>query len=128
LFCEIYLTYCYLFVLCHPLFVGCLWLEHSFQTRSGGRPGLRLGFRVLTGSIFFLKKSKRRRFSKKKKVNRLQPSFLPGLAGSIGSRQIFPYPIFSSTRPGSSPGSANSLEKMFSFSFGIACLLTLIII
>jgi hypothetical protein len=42
-----------------------------------------LGFGQVTGSpesIYFLK-SKRRRFSKKTKINRLQPSFWPGQPG-----------------------------------------------
>jgi len=46
--------------------------NYSFKTRLGGRPGPRFGFRVLTGSaksIFFKKNSKRRRLSKKIKVN-----------------------------------------------------------
>ena len=36
-------------------------------------------------SILFFLKSKRRRFSKKTKINGLQPSFWPGLARSTGS-------------------------------------------
>jgi hypothetical protein len=52
-------------------------------------------FRVLTGSpesIFFFK-TKRCRFSKKTKVNGLQPGFWPGLAGSIRSHWVF-FPLF----------------------------------
>jgi hypothetical protein len=52
-------------------------------------------FRVLTGSpgsIFFFK-SKRCRFSKKTKVNGLQPGFWPGLVGSIRSHRVF-FPLF----------------------------------
>jgi len=62
------------------------------------------------GQFLFLKNSKRRHFSKKTKVNELQPGFLPGFAGSTGSlgqpghHQVMAYAIFSSTRPGSSPG------------------------
>jgi hypothetical protein len=57
------------------------------------------GFRVLIGSPdrlgqFFFLKSKRRCFSKKKKkVNGLQPSFWPGLAGSTGHIGFF-LPLF----------------------------------
>ena len=71
-----------------------------------------LGIDRIAGSagsiLFFLKKSKRRRFSKrktKKKVNGFE-------AGSCrvnrvaGSYQVFPSFIFSLTRPGSGPGSA----------------------
>jgi hypothetical protein len=74
-------------------------------------PGSRfwLGHQVLTGSPgqFFFFKSKRRRFSKKKKtkVNRFATGSWPGLARS---HRVFPSPIFSSTRPGSSPGLAGS--------------------
>ena len=52
----------------------CIYIYHSFKTWSGGRPG----FRVLTGSpgrpgrFFFLKKSKRHRFSKQNKKNKSQ--------------------------------------------------------
>ena len=66
------------------------YVLHSFQTRPGPRPG----FQVLTGSsgrsdqIFF--KSKRRRFSKKIKVNGLQL----GLAGSTKSTGFFPLLFF----------------------------------
>jgi len=70
-------------------------------------PGSRfwLGHQVLTGSPgqFFFFKSKRRRFSKKKKQK--STGLQPGLARS---HRVFPSPIFSSTRPGSSPGSAGS--------------------
>jgi hypothetical protein len=38
----------------------------------------------------------------------LQPVLLGQPAGSSGSRRVFPSPIFSSTRPGFSPGSAES--------------------
>jgi hypothetical protein len=81
------------------------YLKHSFQTRSGPRPG----FRVLTGrpGQFFLK-SKWRRFSKKKKtkVNMLQPGFWPGQPAR--SHRVFLSLIFSLTRSDSSPGSARS--------------------
>jgi len=61
-----------------------------------------------TGSIPVLNKnSKRHRFSKKK-VNRLQPGFWLGFAGSSGSHRVMAYSIFSSTRLGSSPESAGS--------------------
>jgi len=65
--------------------------EHAyFLDPIDGRPDLRPGFRILTGSpglIFLKKKLKRWRFSKTKKtkVNRLQPSFWSGLTGSTGS-------------------------------------------
>jgi hypothetical protein len=69
----------------------------------------------LAGSNFFLKKSKRCRFSKKKNKNqRVATEFLTGschvnwVAGSTGSHRVFSYPIFSSTRPGSSLGSVGS--------------------
>ena len=52
-----------------------MYVNHSFYTRPGPRPG----FRVLTGSpesILFLKKSKRHHLVKNKtKVNGLQPGF-----------------------------------------------------
>jgi len=53
---------------------------HSFLTR----PSSRLGFWVLTGSpgSILLKKSKRRRFSKKKKISGLQSVFWTGHARS----------------------------------------------
>jgi hypothetical protein len=88
-------------------------LNHSFKTR--------LGFRFLTGSpgfgrvtgsagsIFFLKKLKRRRFSKKTKKNKSQWVCNRVLAGSYRVSRVTPgfsFPVFSSTRPGSSPGSA----------------------
>ena len=91
--------------------------NYSFQTR----PGSRSRFRILIGSpdcpsqFFF--KSKRRYFSKKTKVNELQPGFWPDLAGSsgqpAGSHRVFPFPIFSSSRPGSSPGSTRQAEPGF---------------
>jgi hypothetical protein len=73
---------------------------HSIYTR----PGLRPGFRVLTGSlglIFFLKKkSKWRRFIKKiNKSQRVATEFL------TGSHRVFPSLVFSSIRLGSSPES-----------------------
>jgi hypothetical protein len=72
-----------------------------------------------SGQSLFKKNSKRRRFSKKKtKINELQPSFWSGFAGSPGSsgqpaesavsHRVMAYPIFSLTRPGSSPGSVGS--------------------
>jgi hypothetical protein len=79
--------------------------SHSFQTYPVGRPAPRSGFRVLTGlSGQFFFKSKRRRFSKKKKtkINGLQPSFF------TGSHRVFLSLIFSSTWPGFSLGSTGS--------------------
>jgi hypothetical protein len=83
------------------------------------RPGLMAG--PVQGSgfdrvkFFFFKKSKRCRFSKKKNKNqRVATEFLTGschvnwVAGSTGSHRVFSYPIFSSTRPGSSLGSVGS--------------------
>jgi hypothetical protein len=50
------------------------------------RSSLRFGFRILTGSIFILKKFKNGVvLVKKKKVNELQPGFWPGFTGSAGS-------------------------------------------
>jgi len=56
------------------------------------------------GSISILKKIQNGVFlvKKKTKVNGLQPGFLSGFAGS--TRRVMAYAIFSSTRPGSSPG------------------------
>jgi hypothetical protein len=50
----------------------------------------------LPGQFYFLKKSKRRHFSKKKpKVNRLQPDFLLDLAGSTHRVTLgFSFPYF----------------------------------
>jgi hypothetical protein len=62
---------------------GC---GQSFSTRSGGRPGPRPGFRVLTGSILIFKKIQNGVvLVKKKKLNGLQPGFWPDFAGSAGS-------------------------------------------
>jgi hypothetical protein len=82
--------------------------NHNFQTPLSGRPGPRPGFWVLTGSPgrpsqnFF--KSKRRRFSKKNKSQQV----VTGYCRFIGSHWVFPYPIFSSTRLGFNPRSAES--------------------
>ena len=72
--------------------------NHSFQTRPGGQPGLRSGFRILIGSpgrpgqFFFFFKSKQRYFSKKKKKSqRVATEFL------TGSHRVFPSSFFSST-------------------------------
>jgi len=68
------------------------------------------------GQFFFFFKSKRYRFSKKKLTdcNRV----LPGQpAGSTGSQRVFPYPIFSSTRPGSSPCQAGFQNYDFHAAF-----------
>ena len=52
---------------------------------------------------FFFFKSKRCRFSKKKKKS---TGLQPGLARSTRRiSRVFPYPVFSSTRPSSSPES-----------------------
>jgi len=65
-----------------------------------------------SGQSLFKKNSKRRCFNKKKtKINELQPSFAgsPGqTTGSAESHRVITFPIFSSTRPGSSPGPAGS--------------------
>jgi len=76
--------------------------NYSFQIRFGGRSSSRLEFRVLTGLPSHFFKSKQCHFSYKKKVNGSQSGFWPGLAGS--THRIFPFLIFFSTRPGSSPG------------------------
>jgi hypothetical protein len=77
------------------------------QGSGSGSPG----FERVTGSPesipILLKKSKRRHFSKKK-VNGLQPGFLPGFAGS---HQVMTFPIFSSTQPGSNPGSRAGFQN-----------------
>jgi len=79
------------------------YIYHSFKTR----PGSRLEFRVLTGSsgrpnqFFFLKKSKRRRFSKKNKkiikVNGFATGSWPGRRvnppGQLGHAGFF-LPLF----------------------------------
>jgi len=87
------------------------WRNHSFQTRLGPR----LGSQVLTESPgrpyqFFLKKSKRRRFSKKQKLMGRNRFFdrVNRVVGSARSHRVFPSSIFSSTRPRSSPGSIRS--------------------
>jgi hypothetical protein len=74
-----------------------------------------LGFQVLTGlpgHFYFLKKSKRRRFSKKTiKSQRVATGFFTGSCRVNPPGQptvsywVFPSPIFSSTQPYSSPGS-----------------------
>jgi hypothetical protein len=72
---------------------------HSFKTRLDGRPGPRLGFWVLTGSLgrlgqFFFK-SKRCRFSKKKITksqrvyNRILSDQPTGLAYRLFSSLVF---------------------------------------
>jgi hypothetical protein len=90
--------------------------NYSFQTR----PGSRSKFRILIGSpgcpsqLFF--KSKRRCFSKKNKSQRVAIRFLTGscqVTGSTGSHRVFSFPIFSSTRPGFSPGSTRQAEPGF---------------
>jgi hypothetical protein len=81
----------------------------------GPGSGFWSGHRIARVNFFF--KSKRRYFSKKTKVNELQPGFWPDLAGSsgqpAGSHRVFPFPIFSSSRPGSSPGSTCQAEPGF---------------
>ena len=70
--------------------------NHSFQTR----PGPRLGFQVLTGSLcrpgqFFFKNQNDVVLVKKTKVNGLQP----GIAGLPGQPSFFlPYFFFNSAR------------------------------
>ena len=95
-------------------------IRHSFWTR----PGPRLEFRVLTGSPSFdwvtrsagsipiLKKIQNGIILVKKKkqkstgCNRVFDRVLPGQpARSAGSHWVMTFPIFSSTRSGSSPGS-----------------------
>jgi len=104
------------------------WLETKVF-----KPGPRLGFRILIGSSgfdrvgrvnsYFKKISKRRRFSKKKKVNGLQPVFWPGQpAGSTGSwlmlffHQPGPVPTPGRSGPGSTrwagPGFKTLLETV----------------
>jgi len=67
------------------------------------------GHRVIRVN-FFKKKSKWRRFSKKQKKPKSTDRnwVFDRVAGSAGSHQVVPSPIFSSTRPGSSPRSAES--------------------
>ena len=77
--------------------------EHSFQTRPGSRPKSR----VLTGSpdqFFFLNQNNVVLVKNKNKNQQVATGFL------TGSRRIFPSPIFSSTRPGSSPESTRRAE------------------
>jgi len=62
--------------------------KHSFQTRSG----LRLGFWILTWSIFL--KSKRSRFNRKNQSQQIAT----GSYRVTGSHQVFPFFIFYSTR------------------------------
>jgi hypothetical protein len=57
--------------------------------------------------MFFIKKSKRSRFSKKKKKQK-STSCNWVFDWVAGSHQVFSSPVFSSTRPGSSPKSAES--------------------
>jgi hypothetical protein len=80
-------------------------------------------------------KSKRCYFSKKKnkqtKVNELQSSFWHGFAGSIGSHQVFPSTIFSSTWPGSNLKSTKSQIDLlgragfqnYGFTLSIPCIM-----
>jgi hypothetical protein len=78
---------------------GC---GQSFSTRPGGRPGPRPGFRVLTGSILIFKKIQNGVvLVKKKKTQRVTTGFLTGFCRVS---RVMAYAIFSSTRPGSSPG------------------------
>jgi hypothetical protein len=97
------------------------YFTQSFKTR----PGPRLGFRVLarspglTGSAgsILLKKNQNdvvlvKKKQKKTKANGFVTGSWPGLARSAGSpgrpagsHRVFPSPVFSSTRPGSGPGS-----------------------
>ena len=98
---------------------SCYWWNHNFQTQPDPKPG----FRVLTrspgcsGQLFFLKKLKRRRFSRKKnKSQQVATVFLTGSTESLGQpvglaelHQVFSYPIFSSSRLDSNPRSAESL-------------------
>ena len=88
-------------------------LYHSFQTRPGGRSGPRAGFRVLTrssgrpGQFFFNQNDV---ILVKKKSQRVATRFLTRSCRVTGStcriNRVFSFPIFSSTRPGSSLGSA----------------------
>jgi hypothetical protein len=77
---------------------------HSFQTWSGLRPGSR----VLTELIFFKKNQNDVVLVKKNKNQRVATGFLIGSCQVVKSLRVFPSTIFSSTRPGSSPGSAGS--------------------
>jgi hypothetical protein len=77
------------------------------------------GFDRVTGSaglVLFLKKLKRRHFSKKKKTK--VNGFATGLPGQpAGSHRVFSSPVFSSTRPGSSPGSGRFQNYKYGTSF-----------
>jgi hypothetical protein len=87
--------------------------NHSFKTRPGPRPG----FRVLTGSLgrpgqfFFLKKSKRHRFSKKtkQKLTGLQPGLDRVLPGHTG---FFLPPFFLQPGPVLAPGQPVGLGRV----------------
>jgi len=93
------------------------WQLHICQTivfKPGPVQGPSFGFwpghRVSRVNLYLKKNSKRRRFSKKK-VNGLQSGFArsPGQpARSAESYRVMTFPIFSSTQPSSSPGSAGS--------------------
>jgi hypothetical protein len=92
-------------------FLGFKTCNHSSKTRSSGRPGSMPGFWVLTGLVLFflnqndvilVKKTK-----KKTKVNGFATESYR-VSRVAGSHRVFSSPIFSSTRPGSSPGSARS--------------------
>jgi len=72
-----------------------------FRSRPVQGPGFGFWSSHRVGRVNFFK-SKQRRFSKKTKVNGLQSGFWSSLPGS---HRVFSYPIFSSTRSGSSLGS-----------------------
>ena len=75
------------------------------QGSGSGSPGFE---RVARVNPYFIKKNQNDVILVKKKVNELQPGFLPGFAGS---HQVMTFPIFSSTRPGSSPGSQAGFQN-----------------
>jgi hypothetical protein len=70
----------------------------------GSGSGFWPGHRITRVNRYFKTKSKRRRFSKKKRNQRVATEF----CRVAGSHRVMTFPIFSSTRPGSSPGSGGS--------------------
>ena len=88
-------------------------LKHSFWIRCSLRPGFWPDHRVVQMNFFL--KNQNNIILIKKKTNELQP-------GLAGSHRVFSFPVFSSTRSGSSPGSAGSradqvLKLFFMFLF-----------
>ena len=101
------------------LLKGYLW---TIVFRPGPVQGSGSGFWLgLPGQIFFLKNNVV--LVKKQKstgCNQVFDRVLPGQpVGSAGSHRVFPSPIFSSTRPGSSPGSTRQAGPVLKLCCGL---------